>query len=73
MYPTIFLSSSWVNAVSDIWRKVDEEIDAAAEREKVEVGANADAVDNDAAVRRWKKRMIVVYVLLEKGVDRSND
>lgn len=48
-------------------------MDAAAEREKVEVGANADAVDNDAAVRRWKKRMIVVYVLLEKGVDRSND
>lgn len=32
--------------------------------EKVEVGANAETVDSDAAVRRWKKRMVVVVIVL---------
>lgn len=28
-------------------------------REKVDVGANADTVERDAAVRRWKKRIVI--------------
>lgn len=39
--------------------------------EKAEDGANADAVDNDAAVRRWKKRMIVVVVVYVCVLNRS--